>query len=136
MMAAERVQVMATQGALVLGIVLVVLLLILVARARASGAPDPQDARDLLRETIDAHIEALAQRYLEARSDGRIDRPGVDRFGQEIELFIGGVLRRAEGAEPYLRDALREIVVLERDAVYGEVRERVAAYLGRPPAAK
>ena len=59
----------------------------------------------------------------------------MDRFGQEIELFIGEVLwRRAERSEPWLRGALREILVLERDAVYGEVRARVEAHLPAEPA--
>jgi hypothetical protein len=128
---------MAAQGVLALGIVLVVLLLILAGRTRTSPADDRQDARELIRAAIDAHIEALAARYLEARADERAGRPGLDLFSQEIELFIGDVLwRRAERAEPYLRDAVREMVVLERDAVYGEVRERVAAYLRRPSAAR
>jgi hypothetical protein len=128
---------MAAQGVLALGIVLVVLLLILVARTRTGCADDRQDAHDLIREAIDAHIEALTARYLEARVEARTGRPGLDRFGQEIELFIGDVLwRHAERAEPYLRAALREIVVLERDALYDEVRERVVAHLRRRSAAK
>jgi hypothetical protein len=124
---------MASQGLLALGIVLIVVLLILLARTRTGRADDPEDARGLIGKEIDAHIEALAESYLEALADRGSARPGTDRFGQEIELFIGDVLwRRAEGVEPYLREALREILVLERDAVYGEVRKRVEAYLRRP----
>jgi hypothetical protein len=123
---------MIVHGAVALGIVLVVLL-ILVARARA-GRPgdDRDDARALVSRQIEEHIEALAAGYLAARSD-RGCRPTADRFGQEIELFIADVLwRRAERSEPWLRDALRELLVLERDAIYGEVRTRVEAHLHRP----
>jgi hypothetical protein len=123
---------MAAEVLLALGIVLVVLL-ILVARARTGRADDPEDARELLGKEIDAHIEALAESYLEARADRGVGRPGTDRFGQDIELFIGDVLLpHAERAEPWLREELREILVLERDAVYGEVRKRVETYLRRP----
>jgi hypothetical protein len=121
---------------LALGIVLVILL-ILVARARTRRADDSEDARGLIGKEIDAHIEALAESYLEARADQGVGRPGTDRFGQAIELFIGDVLcRRAERSEPYLREALREILVLERDAVYGDVRKRVEAHLRRPSVAE
>jgi hypothetical protein len=125
---------MAAQGVLALGIILVVLLLILVARSTTGRVGDDrEDARGLIGKGIDAHIEGLAESYLEARSDRGAGRPGTDRFGQEIELFIGDVLLpHAERAEPWLRAELREILVLERDAVYGEVRKRVEAYLRRP----
>jgi hypothetical protein len=128
---------MAAQVLLALGIVLVVLLL-LVARAMVGRAGDDRDdARCLIGEEIDAHIEALAAGYLEGRSGRGGGRPGTDRFAQEIELFIGDVLwRRAERSEPWLRDALREILVLERDAVYREVRARVEAHLHDPTPAE
>ena len=127
---------MAAQGVLALGIVLVVVLLFLAARARTGRARDDRDdARRLIGEEIEAHIEALAAGYLEARAGRGGCRPATDRFGQEIELFIGAVLwRRAERSEPWLRDALREILVLERDAVYDQVRARVEAYLPAEPA--
>ena len=93
---------MAAQGVLALGIVLVVFLLFLAARARTGRARDDRDdARRLIGEEIEAHIEALAAGYLEARSRPR--RPSGNRplFGQEIERFIGAVLwRRAERSEP------------------------------------
>jgi hypothetical protein len=123
---------MAAHGVLALGIVLVVALLaILLARRRTGGAGDDrEDARDVIGEEIDAHIEALAKSYLGAHSDRGLGRPGTDPFGRDIELFIGAVLwRRAERSEPWLRDALREILVLERDAVWGRIRERVEAHL-------
>jgi len=125
---------MAAQGVLALGIILVVLLLILVARARTGRVGDDrEDARGVIGEGINAHIEALAESYLEARSDRGGGRPGTDRFGQAIELFIGDVLLpHALRAKPSLREVLREILVLERDTVYGEVRKRVEAYLRRP----
>jgi hypothetical protein len=128
---------MAAQGVLALGIILVVSLLILVARRKAGGGDDREDARRFITKQIDAHVEALAQEFLEAGSDQRMSRPGTDRFGQAIELFIGDVLlRRAERAEPWLKEALREILVLERDDVYGEVRKRVEAHLRRPSLVK
>jgi hypothetical protein len=121
---------MAAQGALALGIVLVVLLLILVERGRRRGTDDGEDARSFLAKQIDAHIETLAQGSVEAGTDQGIPRPGTDRFGQAIELFIAEVLLpHAERAEPWLRDELREILVLQRDDVYGEVRKRVEAHL-------
>jgi hypothetical protein len=125
---------MAAQGAFALGVVLVViLLLLLLARRRTDHGDERLDPRALISGEIDAHIEALAQSWLEARRHRDTDRPGTDRFAQEIELFIGDVLlRRAERAEPFLKEALREILVLERDAVYGEVQTRVEAHLRRP----
>jgi len=70
---------MAVQGVLALGIVLIVVLLILIARARIDRARDDRnDARRLIGEEIEAHIEALAAGYLEARS-GRVGRPATDR---------------------------------------------------------
>ena len=52
---------MAAQGVLALGIVLVVVLLFLAARARTGRARDDRDdARRLIGEEIEAHIEALA----------------------------------------------------------------------------
>jgi hypothetical protein len=129
---------MAAHGVLALGIVLVVLLLILVARGKAGSAGDPlDDARGVIGKQIDEHVEALARQYLEVRSNQGAHRPGADRFGQDIELFIGDVLlRRAERSEPWLKEALREILVLERDYVYREVLERVEAHLHRPSPAE
>ena len=79
---------------------------------RAPGPACPRRSRRcarLIGEEIEAHIEALAAGYLEARAGRGGCRPAMDRFGQEIELFIGDVLwRRAERSEPWLRDALRE----------------------------
>ena len=126
---------MAAQGALALGIVLVVIVLsLLLARARTDRAGDDRvDARRLIGQEIDAHIEALAASWLEARLHRGTDRPGTDCFAQDVELFIGDVLlRRAERAEPCVKEALREILVLERDSVYGEVRTRVEAHLRGP----
>jgi hypothetical protein len=128
---------MVAQGVLALGIVLAVLLLVvlavllpvLVARGRSRGADDGEDARSFLAKQIDAHIETLAHESREAGTDQGIPRPGTDRFGQTIELFIAEVLLpHAERAEPWLRDELREILVLQRDDVYGEVRKRVEAH--------
>jgi hypothetical protein len=126
---------MAAQGALALGIVLVIVLSLLLLRPRTDRAGDDRvDARRLIGQEIDAHIEALAESWLEARLHRGTDRPGPDCFAQEVELFIGDVLlRRAERAEPGMKEALREILVLERDSVYDEVRIRVEAHL-RPPA--
>jgi hypothetical protein len=63
-------------------------------------------------------------------------RPGTDRFGQVTELFIAEVLLpQAERAEPWLREELRELLVLQRDDVYRAVRTRVAAHLRRPSVA-
>jgi hypothetical protein len=128
---------MAAYGMLALGIILVVLL-ILVARARIGAAGDDRDeARGLIAEEIAAHIEALAAGYLEARSGRSGSRPAADHFTQEIELFIADVLwRRAERSEPWLRDAMREVLVLERDAVWAQIRERVESYLREPPLAQ
>jgi hypothetical protein len=90
-------------------------------------------AKRLIGQEIDAHIEALAESWLEAGLHRGTDRPGPDCFAQEVELFIGDVLlRRAERAAPCVKEALREILVLERDSVYGEVRTRVEAHLRRP----
>jgi hypothetical protein len=125
---------MIAQGVLALGIFLVAAFLaILVARRKAGSAGDDlKDARDFIGKQIDQHIESLAQKSLEARSDQGACRPGTDRFGQEIELFIGDVLlRHAERSEPWLKEALREILVLQRDDVYGEIRKRVEAHLRR-----
>jgi hypothetical protein len=122
---------MSAQGVLALGVILAVLLLLLPRPRREPAGSDPfADARDLIGKEIDAHIDALAEGYL-AGSDG--DRPGTDRFSQKVELFIAQVLeRRAEHAEPLLRDAVREILVLERDNVYAQVRKRVEARLWPP----
>jgi hypothetical protein len=121
---------MVAQGVMALGIVLAVLLLVLVARNRSRAADDGEDARSFLAKQIDAHIETLAQESCEAGTDQGLSRPGTDRFGQAIELFIAEVLLpQAERTEPWLRDELREILVLQRDDVYGEIRKRVAAHL-------
>jgi hypothetical protein len=121
---------MVAQGVLALGIVLAVLLLVLVARGTRRGTDDREDARSFIAKQIDAHIEAFAQESGEAGTDRGMHRPGTDRFSQAIELFIAEVLLpHAERAEPWLRDELREILVLQRDDVYGEVRKRVAAHL-------
>ena len=123
---------MVAQGVLALGIILAVLLLVRVARGRSRAADDGEDPRRLIGKEIEAHIDALAESYLEACSDRVVARPGSDRFGQAIELFIAEVLLpHAERAEPWLREELREILVLQRDDVYREVRKRVAAHLGR-----
>jgi hypothetical protein len=122
---------MSAQGVLALGVILAVFLLLLPRPRREADSIDPfADARDLIGKEIDAHVEALAEGYLSG-SDG--DRPGTDRFSQKVELFIAQVLeRRAEHSDLDLRDALREILVLERDAVYAQVRRRVEAHLRRP----
>jgi hypothetical protein len=128
---------MSAQGVLALGAILAVLLLMLmlVPRRKASSSDDVADladARDLIGAEIDAHVDALAERYLEARLN-----PAADHFGRDIELFIADVLLpRVEHAEPWLREALREIVVLERDTVYGEILRRVEAHLRRPAPAE
>lgn len=127
---------MTANGVLMLGIFLVVgALLILVARGKASGPADPRkDARAFVGGQIDEHLEQLARTYFEAGSDRGALRPGQDRFAQEIERFIGDVLsRRAERSEPRLRAALRELLVLERDHVYGEVLRRVQAHTRQLP---
>jgi hypothetical protein len=122
---------MVAQGVLALGLVLAVLLLVLVARRRSRGADDGEDPRCFIAEQIDAHIEALAQEFREPAT-GQGMRPGTDRFGQVTELFIAEVLLpQAERAEPWLREELREILVLQRDDVYRAVRTRVEAHLRR-----
>jgi hypothetical protein len=124
---------MTAQGVLALGVILAVLLLILRPRRKARSVDAFADARDLIGKEIDAHVDALAEGYLEAGSAPDGDRPGTDRFSQKVELFIAQVLRqRAEHSDPSLRDALREILVLERDGVYAQVRNRVEAYLRCP----
>jgi hypothetical protein len=126
---------MVAQGVLALGLILAVLLLVLVARGRSRGADDGEAARNFLARQIDTHIEALAQEFRDAATVQGV-RPGTDRFGQVIELFIAEVLLpHAERAEPWLRDELREILVQQRDDVYRAVRTRVAAHLCRPSAA-
>jgi len=127
---------MTANGVLTLGIFLVVgALLILAARGKASRPVDPlKDARAFVGGQIDKHLEQLARTYFEAGSDRGTLRPGQDRFVQEIERFIGDVLsRRAERSEPRLREALRELLVLERDHVYGEVLRRVQAHTRQLP---
>jgi hypothetical protein len=122
---------MVAQGVLALGLVLAVLLLVVVARGRSRAADDGEDARSFLARQIDAHIEALAQEFREPAT-GQGLRPGTDRFGQVAELFIAEVLLpQAERAEPWLREELRELLVLQRDDVYRAVRTRVAAHLRR-----
>ncbi len=122
---------MTAQGVLALGVILAVLLLLMLRQRREAGSSDPfAEARDLIAMEIDAHLDALAEGYLEADSAQWGDRPGTDRFSQKVELFIAQVLgRRAEHSDWLLRDALREILVLERDEVYGQVRQRVEARL-------
>jgi hypothetical protein len=123
---------MAAQILLALGIVLIVVLFLAV-RTRPGNSDDHEDPRRLISEEIEAHIDTLAVRYLAARSGQDGGRPATDRFGQEIELFIAEVLLpRAERAEPWLREELREILVLERAAIYREIRKRVAAHLREP----
>jgi len=124
---------MTAQGVLALGAILAVLLLLLRPRREAVADSDPvAEARDVIGKEIDAHVDALADAYREAGVAPEGDRPGTDRFSQTIELFIAQVLwQRAEHGDPWLRDALREILVLERDAVYAEVQKRVEAHLRR-----
>jgi hypothetical protein len=122
---------MVAQGVLALGLILAVLLLVLVARGRRRAEGDGEDPRCFIAAQIDVHIEALAQEFREPVTDQGL-RPGTDRFGQVVELFIAEVLLpQAERAEPWLREELREILVLQRDDVYRAVRARVAAHLRR-----
>jgi hypothetical protein len=122
---------MVAQGVLALGLVLAVLLLVLVARGRSRAADEGEDARSFLARQIDAHIEALAREFREAATDQGL-RPGTDRFGHMTELFIAEVLLpQAERAEPWLREELRELLVLQRGDVYRAVRKRVEAHLRR-----
>jgi hypothetical protein len=96
------------------------------------GRDDDEDARAARRfiETkVDEHIEALAQRYLEAggAAAGRDEMPG--QFAQDIESFIATALMRDSAEQIGLGLAVRQVVTLEREQIYALVLARIQAHL-------
>jgi hypothetical protein len=113
------------------GIVVGVLLAFLAARsgsANRTAADEITLAKRYIDAEIDGHIAPLAARYGEVAMASGHDDP--DRFRLEVELFIAQVLERhlddPEAAE--LRDAVREVLVLEREYVFERVLARIRAY--------
>jgi hypothetical protein len=99
---------------------------------RALGLDDDEDARAARRfiETkVDEHIQALAQRYLEAggAAAGGDEMPG--RFAQDIEAFIATALMRESAEQIGLGIAVRQVLTLERERIYALVLARVQAHL-------
>jgi hypothetical protein len=111
--------------------VVVFVLLNRLAAARPTGCeedPDLGRARQLIKNKIDDHAEALAQRYSEvcAQDAGGERAPGC--FAREIERFIGSVLLHdIELEHPGLGPAVREVVTLERERIYSLVLSRIQA---------
>jgi hypothetical protein len=100
---------------------------------QAERGPDPEveQARQVIRRKIDEHIEALTQRYLDAREQDAGDVQSANRFARDVEAFIGDVLlHHIELEHPGLGPAVREVVTLEREHVYALVRSRIETHLG------
>jgi hypothetical protein len=100
-------------------------------REVAVGAdPEVAEARQLIGAKIDECAEALALRYLEARAQaGSADRAS-SQFARDIEAFIGtALLRDIEFEHPGVGPAVREVVTLEREHVYGLVLSRIEAHV-------
>jgi hypothetical protein len=90
---------------------------------------DARAARRLIETKIDEHVEALAQRYLEAggAANGGDEMPG--RFAQDIEGFIATALTRDSAEQIGLGIAVRQVVTLEREQIYALVLARVQTHL-------
>lgn len=92
--------------------------------------PDVESARHFIRTKIDAHAEALARQYLEAREQDAGGDRGPTSCARAIEAFIGDILLRDIALEhPGLGPAVREVVTLEREHVYELVLSRIEAHL-------
>jgi hypothetical protein len=94
-----------------------------------SDREDASAARGFIEAQIDAHIEALAERYLEAggSESGGDELPGA--FAQDIEHFIATYVTRESTEAAGLGRAVRCVVTLEREKVYASVQSRVQAHL-------
>jgi hypothetical protein len=95
---------------------------------------DAEAARRFIEAQIAGHIEALAERYVEAggpergsQESGADDLPG--NFAQDIEHFIATYVTRDSADTPGLGGAVRCIVTLEREIIYALVLSRVQAHL-------
>ena len=79
---------------------------------------------------IDEYAEALALRYLEARTQAGSKDRASSQFARDIEAFIGtALLREIEAEHPGLGPAVREVVTLEREHVYELVLARIEAHV-------
>jgi hypothetical protein len=94
-----------------------------------SDREDATAARRFIEAQIDAHVEALAERYLEAggSESGGDELPGA--FAQDIEHFIATYVTRESTEAAGLGRAVRCVVTLEREKVYASVQSRVQAHL-------
>jgi hypothetical protein len=113
------------------GIVIVLLLALLAVRSGSENVAATDEtaiAKRYIDAEIDGHVAPLAARYAEVAMASGHDDP--ERFRVEIELFIAQVLERdldrPEAAE--LRDAVREVLVLERESVYDQIFARIRAH--------
>jgi hypothetical protein len=100
---------------------------------QAEPGPDPEveQAKQLIKSKVDEHVESLAQRYLETCEQDAGDVQSANRFGRDIEAFIGHVLLHdIELEHPGLGAAVREVVTLEREHIYALVLARIEAHLG------
>ena len=117
---------------LVASAIVVGVLLALFAGRSGSGNGAAADETALAKRYIDAeidgHIARLAGRYAEVAVASGHDEP--DRFRIEVELFIAQVLERDldEPGAAELRDAVREVLVLEREYVFDRVLARIRAH--------
>jgi hypothetical protein len=115
--------------------VIVLLLLSRFGSARqAEPGPDPEveQAKQLIKNKIDEHVEALAQRYLDASEPDPDHDRGASRFAKEIEAFIGeALLHHIELEHPGFGPAVREVVTLEREHVYALVLTSIEAHLSK-----
>lgn len=114
-------------------LIVFVLLSVLLKKAAPTQPKDGlEQARRFVDRAIEQHLGRLGAAYLESGGT-----EGSGAFGREIESFIGGVLVPAlaslEHADAGLRDEVRELLVLDRESVYRQVRARIEDRLAQGP---
>lgn len=95
---------------------------------KRNGPTQPKDglerARRFVDRAIEQHLGRLGAAYREC---GGAEDSGA--FAREIESFIGSVLvpalASAEHVDADLRDDVRELLVLDRESIYRQVRARI-----------
>jgi hypothetical protein len=118
-------------------VILLFLVLIRLMRVLPEASPAAADralearVRRWIADRIDERVDGLAEAYGEAGMRAAPDDlpPG---FALTIESFIAeGLLREldAEGCDAELRAAVRELAVLQRAEIYGDVIARTRKYL-------
>lgn len=107
---------------------------LLIARVASGRAvdPDPDDAaRRFVDTQIDAHIERLTRDYRETVPGGAADDV-PPAFAKRIETFIGNVIlwdALTALHDDDTADAVRELVVTERQSIYDRVLSGVRTRL-------